>query len=64
MTTNWSEDMKYNPGTLLRIRNMVEELVCSHKDIKWDGSAGVGVNGADFDVTIEGERYNIRIQPL
>lgn len=59
----WHEDMKHNPVELLNVRNLIEELLTKHKDIKFGGSAGVGLDGADIDMLIEGKRFNIRIQP-
>lgn len=59
----WDESMQYDPMELLTVRNLVEEALMQHTSFKFDGSAGVGVDGADLDVMIDGERYNINIKP-
>jgi len=52
-------------GALLDVRNLIEKQLTKHPDIKFGGSAGVATDGssADVDILIDGDRFNIRIQP-
>lgn len=59
----WVESMKHDPAELLAIRDLVEEVLLQDSSFKFGGSAGVGVNGADLDMIIDGKRYNINIEP-
>ena len=64
---NKKRDMENLPLVLLNVRNFVEEYLTKHPNVKFGGSAGVGVEpgaeSADLDILIEGHRFNIRIQP-
>jgi len=59
----WDESMKYDPMELLEMRNFIEKILLKNPNIKYGGSAGVGIDGADIDILIDDERWNIRMQP-
>jgi hypothetical protein len=61
--TLYDESKEYDQRILLDVRNKVEKVLVQHPDFKFGGSAGVGITGADLDMLIDGERWNIRIQP-
>ncbi len=45
---------------LLNVRNFLKSVLIKHPNIKFIG-AGVGVDGADLDLLIEGHKFNIKI---
>lgn len=63
-TSKWDESMKYDPIELLNNRNLVEKALMKHPSFKYGGGAGIGVDGADLDVLIDGKLWNINLKPI